>query len=188
MLKYIEETKTFLEITGFGELNIENSEEFVEITRKELPKNTWVQFFDSEMVATWRHLYFSVLNALLAFKQEVNISNSIAMETMLYASAQRQIQKALDSIGVKCSSTNVAVVIIGESAKSVKATLSEISKRIGKKPKDSVLEVSKNKMEKIREVFDISDVELETILKRDSKIEPLVDLVIERIALLSTQL
>lgn len=187
MLKYIKEAKKFLEITGFGDLNIQNSEEFVEITRKELPENTWVQFFDSDMVATWQHLYFAVLNALLAFKQEVNISNSIAMETMLYASAQRQIQKALDSMGVKYSSTNVAVVIIGESAESVKAALSEISKRIRKEPNDSVLEISKNKMEKIRELFDINDAELETLLKRDNKIEPLVDLVIERVALLSTQ-
>ncbi len=188
MLKYIEEEKKFLEITGFRNLNIKNSEEFVKTMRKELPENAWVQFFDAELVATWQHLYFAVLNALLAFKQKSNISKSVAMETMLYASAQRQIQKALDLMGVKCSSTDIAVVIMSESFESIHAILSVISDRVGKEPEDMVLKISKSKMKKIRNSFEINTVEFETVLKKDKGIDTLVDLVIERIALLSTQL
>jgi tRNA threonylcarbamoyladenosine modification (KEOPS) complex Cgi121 subunit len=188
MLKYIEEAEKYLEITGFRNLGIEDAEEFVKATRKVLPENAWIQFFDAGLVATWQHLYFAVLNALMAFRNGWNISKSVAMETMLYASARRQIQKAIDFMGVKCASADVAVVIIGESAESVKAVLSEVSKCVGEEPDDSVLEISKDKVDGIRDAFRITDVELEAVLEKDDGEDALVDRVIERVALLPTQM
>jgi len=188
MLKYIEEAGKYVEITGFRNLCIKDSEEFVKVTRKELPENSGIQFFDAELVATWQHLYFAVLNALLAFENECNISKSVAMETMLYASAQRQIQKAIEFMGVKCASVDVAVVIIGASTESAEALLSAVRKRVGKENDDSVLEISNEKVKRIREAFGITDVELEGVLEKDNGKKALVDLVIERVALLSTQL
>jgi tRNA threonylcarbamoyladenosine modification (KEOPS) complex Cgi121 subunit len=188
MLKYIEEAGKYLEITGFRSVSIKNAEEFVKAARMELPKGMWVQFFDAELVATWQHLYFAVLNALLALKNGRNISKSVAMETILYASAQRQIRKAIDFMGVKCAVADVAMVIICESPESVEALLSAVSKRVGKEPDDTVLEISKKKAQGIREAFGITDAEFEAVLEKDNDKEALVDLVIERVALLSTQL
>ncbi len=188
MLKYIEETGKHVEITGFRNVNIGEAEEFMEAARRKLPKTAWVQFFDAKLVATWQHLYFAVLNALLAFKNERNISKSVAMETMLYASAQRQIRKAICLMGVKCTVGDIAVVIIGESTKSIATLLSSVSKYVGKETDDAVLEISQEKAEGIREAFGITDAELEAVLEKDSVKEALVDLIIERVALLSTQL
>lgn len=188
MLKYIEEAGKYVEITGFRNLDIEDAEEFIKATRKALPENACVQFFDAGLVATWQHLYFAVLNALLAFKNERNVSKSVAMETMLYASAQRQIQKAIAFMGVKCASSDVAVVIIGERAVSVEAVLSAVSKCVGEKPNDAVLEISREKAERIREAFGITTTEVEAVLVKDNGEDALVDLVIERVALLPTQL
>lgn len=188
MLKYIEEAGKYVEMTGFRNLEIDDAEDFVEAARKGAPQSSWVQFFDAELVATWQHLYFAVLNALLAFKNERNISKSVAMEAMLYASAQRQIRKAIDLMGVKCSSANVAVVVIGESAESVESFLSAFSKRVGEENDDAVLELSKEKVEGIREAFGITETELETVMEKINGGQALVDLVIERVALLSTQL
>ena len=188
MLKYIAEAGKYVEITGFRNVGIKDAEEFVKAARAELPQSTWVQFFDAELVATWQHLYFAVLNALLAFKSERNISKSAAMEVMLYASVQRQIRKAIQLVGVKCDSANVAVVVIGESADSVKAFLSAVSKRVGKEPEDGVLEILNEKVRVIREAFGITETELETVMEKNNGAQALVDLVIERMALLSTQL
>ena len=110
------------------------------------------------------------------------------METMLYASAQRQIQKAIEFIGVKCASADVAVVVIGENSEAVDALLSAVSKHIGEETDDGVLEVSREKAEGIREAFDITDVEFEAALEKNDGEDALVDLVIERVALLPTQL
>ena len=188
MLKYIAEAGKYVEITGFRNVDIKDAEEFVKANCVEMPHNGWVQFFDAELVATWQHLYFAALNALLAFKNEINISKSVAMETMLYASAQRQIRKAIDLIGVKCKSASVAVIIIDESAESVKAFLSAVSKRVGEKPDDTVLEISNKKIQDIRKAFGVAKIELETFMQKSNGEQALVDLVIERMALLSTQL
>ena len=188
MLKYIEETGKHVEITGFRNVNIMEAKEFVEAIRRELPKSAGIQFFDAKLVATWQHLYFAVLNALLAFKNDRNISKSVAMETILYASAQRQIRRAIELIGVKCDSANVAVVIIGESPNSVKVCLSSVSKRIGKEPDETVLELTKEKTQSIRKAFGINAKELEAVMEKNNVEQALVNLVIERTALLSTQL
>lgn len=186
MLKFIEESGKYVEITGFRNVSVKDAEEFVKAARKELPESVWVQFFDAGLVATWQHLYFAVLNALLAFKNERNISKSAAMETMLYASAQRQIRRAIDFMGVKCAVADVAVVVIGENAESIEALLAAVAKRVDKEPDDSVLEISQEKAERIREAFGVTEAELEAVLEKNDA--ALVDLVLERVALLSTQL
>jgi KEOPS complex subunit Cgi121 len=188
LLKYIEETGKYVEITGFRNVKIRDAEEFVKAARKETPQNGWVQFFDAKLVATWQHLYFAVLNAMLAFENGRNISKSVAMEVLLYASAQRQIRKALQLIGVKCGSANVALVVIGETADSVQVVLSAVSKYIGAEPDETVLEVSKEKLQGIRAAFEVTERELETVMKKRDVKQALVNLVIERMALLSTQL
>jgi KEOPS complex subunit Cgi121 len=188
LLKYIEESGKYVEITGFRNVKIKDAKDFVKAARKETPQSIWIQFFDAKLVATWQHLYFAVLNALLTFRNERNISKSVAMEVILYASAQRQIRKAIQLIGVKYGSTNVAVVIIGGNPDSVKTVLSAISKRIGEEPDETVLEVLKEKVQGIREAFGITQKELETVMEKDNVKQALVNVVIERMALLSTQL
>ena len=104
-----------MEATGFKDVRFEDAEEFIKAFRKEKRKDVTIQFFDGKLVATWEHLYFAVLNALMAFRTGRNISKNLAMEAMLYASAQRQIRKAIQLIGVKrgCCE-NLVVVIIGD--------------------------------------------------------------------------
>lgn len=188
MLKYIEETGKYVEITGFRNILIGDAKEFLKAVRKEKQQRVWVQFFDAELVATWQHLHFAVLNALLAFKNERNISKSVAMEAMLYASAQRQIRRAIALMGVKCDSANVAVVIIGESLDSVKVVLSAVSEAIGAEPDGTVLELSRKKAQRIREAFGITEKELKAVMEKNNVEQALVKLVIERMALLSTRL
>jgi KEOPS complex subunit Cgi121 len=177
-----------VEITGFRNAGIKDTEEFMKTARKQLPEKTWVQFFDAELVASWQHLYFAVLNALLAFKNGRNISKSVAMEVMLYASAQRQISKAIQLIGVKPASANVAVAIISENTENLKTALSAVSKRIGAKPNETVLELTNAKVQSIRKAFEVSTQELEAVTEKKNVKQALVNLVIERTALLSTQL
>ena len=187
MLKYVEEAGKYVELTGFRNVSVKDAEEFVKAAREATPQTASVQFFDADLVATWQHLYFAVLNALVAFKNERNISKSLAMEVMLYASAQRQIRKALQLIGVKHDSVNVAVVIIGVNPDSVRAAVSAVSKRVGVEPDETVLELTREKTQLIRKAFGISTEELEAVDEKDAA-QALVNLVIERTALLSTQL
>ena len=97
MLKQITEYNKYIEITGFRNIKIENTPAFLSVLHKLLPGDIEIQFSDADFVASWEHLYFAIVNALTAFKNKRNISKSLAVETVLYASAQRQIKKAIDT-------------------------------------------------------------------------------------------
>ncbi len=187
MRHIIEEYGRIVEITGYRSISFERVDAFLKANRKQAVSNVDIQFFDAEYVATSEHLFFAVLNALQAFRSQTNISKSVAVETMLYAAAKRQIKKAIDQIGVKPQSATVAAVIVGASVEQIEKTLKELAAAFGVVQDDSVLELTPQKSRKIREVFEISEKELETATKTTAE-AALVDLVVEHVALLSTQL
>jgi tRNA threonylcarbamoyladenosine modification (KEOPS) complex Cgi121 subunit len=188
MLKTIEEYQKTVEITGFRNVSISDAKKISQNLQSRLPSNCEIQLFDADLVATWQHLYFATINALMAFKNGRNISKSLAVETVLYASAQGQIQKAIEQIGVKPETKNVALLLICEKSESAKAGLEATAKLLGVQPDESVLELSQIKIERIRKVFDITYAELEAKSANVGGEKVLVDLVVERVALLSTHI
>ena len=188
MLKPIEEFGKYVAITGFGNARIKDAEEFLNQLRKESNADVEIQLFNAQLVATWEHLYFAALNALTAFKNKSNISKSLAMETLLYASAQHQIRKATELLGIKSTCKEIVVLILGNNTETVENTLTLIKNKIHAELDDSVLEISTEKTRRIRGAFGITDVELKATANAKSKLkEAVVNLVIERMALLATE-
>jgi tRNA threonylcarbamoyladenosine modification (KEOPS) complex Cgi121 subunit len=188
MLHYLKEYSKWLEITGYRNIAFAKVEEFLKTNRKETKQTTDIQFFDAELIATQEHLYFAALNALQAFQNKTNLSKSTAMEIMLYASAQRQIQKAIQQSGIKPQTTSMAVVIIGENQTQIQTLLESVTACVGTDPDERVLEMTKSKENKIKEAYQITDEEIRTTMENNEQKKAIVNLVIERLALLSTQL
>ena len=188
MLHRIKEYGKYAEITGFKGIKFVQAESFLKANRKETQPNIELQFFDAGLVATQEHLYFAILNALQAFRNKTNISKSLAVETMLYASAQRQIRKAIQRCGIKTETTSMAAVIIGENPAEVKTLLEAITVCVGAEPDETVLEMNEVKLEKIKEAFQVKAEEIKTLMKNGNRNEAVVSLVVERVALLATQL
>jgi tRNA threonylcarbamoyladenosine modification (KEOPS) complex Cgi121 subunit len=132
-------------------------------------------------------LYFAALNALTVLRNKENISRSLAMEIMLYASAQHQIRRATEIIGIDPKTAEVAVLIIGEGPRIVETALVKIAEGINGKEDEAVLELTKEKTLKIKKTFEISETELRTASRRLGPEQALTELVIERMALLSTE-
>jgi len=187
VLKRIEEFKIYAEISGFKNVKISQAKEFLDKVSEEKPAGVEVQFFDAGRVATWEHLFFAALNALTAFKNKENISKSLAMETLLYAAAERQITRAVELVGIRATSSEVAVLIIGKEPRKMKSALSMVSKDIGGQRDEGILELSKDKVATIGRVFSISKAELTTVMEKNDAEKAMTDLVVERMALLSTQ-
>ena len=80
----------------------------------------------------------------------------------------------------------MAVTIIGSDPKQIETLLKTLTACVGVEPDESVLELTKEKETKIRRAFQITDEELKTV--KGTKEKAIVDLVIEHVALLSTQL
>lgn len=179
--------KGYIAIAGFKNVKIKDVNSFLEHVRREI-REAHVQFFDAKLIAGQQHLYFAALNALKAFERESNISSNLAIEALLYASAQRQIRKVVDILGIKEDSSQVAVLIIAENRQRTDNCLKVVSRLVPGERDDGVLDLTDEKIRGIKELFGISDLEIEAKVKGKSlEKEALVDLVIEHMALLATQ-
>jgi tRNA threonylcarbamoyladenosine modification (KEOPS) complex Cgi121 subunit len=177
----------YIAIVGFKKVKIKDVNGFLERVRREV-REAHVQFFDAKLIAGKQHLYFAALNALKAFEKKSNISSSLAVEALLYASAQRQIRKAVDTLGVKQDSSEVAVLIIAENKQGTNDCLKIVSGLVPGEREDAVLELTDEKIGDIRKLFGISDLEIDAKLRRKGlEKEALADLVIEHVALLATK-
>jgi len=173
-------------IVGFSNVKIQNINTFLEQFRKETKAP--IQFLDAKKVAGPQHLYFAALNALSAFKKKTNISNNMAVESLLYASAQRQITKAVKTLGIKQDTSEVAALIIAQNNHEKKDGLRLVTKTINGERNDNVLKLTNKKIVNIKKLFGISELEFEAKLKnQELEKETLTDLIIERMALLVTK-
>ncbi len=183
----IEEYGKVAEITGFLGASFSRVDAFLKEKRKQTHNWVDVQFFDAELIATSEHLYFAALNALQAFQNQTNISKTVAVETMLYASAKRQIQKAINLIGVKPDSETMATLIVSNSDSQVQETMKELTTYLNVEPDDSLLYLTPKKVDIIRVAFQISDKEIKAATQTTPE-AALIDLIVEHVALLATQL
>jgi tRNA threonylcarbamoyladenosine modification (KEOPS) complex Cgi121 subunit len=174
-------------VAGFKNVKIVDIDKFFAEV-KEKAGNACVQFFDAALIAGRDHLRFAALNALNAFKGKLNISNSLAMETLLYASAQHQIKDALKLLGIKPDSRRVAVLVLASNPNQVASILEAISRLFKGNRNDSVVEFSNEKTDGLKRLFQISELELEAKTEREgAEKDALLDLVLEHMALLATE-
>lgn len=176
-----------LTIAGFRDVKIEDVDKFFQTVRNKTG-DVCVQFFDASLIAGREHLHFAALNALNAFKNKTNISSNLSLETLLYASAQRQIREAVKAIGIKLHTSVVAVLALSENCDQASAVLKTVSKLLEGRRDDSVIDLTDDKIPDLKRLFDISNSELEAKKNHpDAEKQALVDLVIEHMALLVTQ-
>jgi KEOPS complex subunit Cgi121 len=121
---------------------------------------------DAGMVCGREHLESAVEHALRAFDRGTNSANDIMMETMLYASGERQISKAREKMSLKEGSESVALVLFG-AHKDEALLVSELEED------ESVLECKVDKLVR----FGIEPQELDAVPPGKAK-----DLVLERVA------
>jgi len=156
--------------------------------RAEIP-NVEIQIFDGAHLAGKEHLEIAAISAVHAFKLGNNISRSMAMETLLYASAQRQIDVALDKLGVTPSSQTVALVMFSETRDGAQELENKIARFVKAETNDAVLnEWPEEKTSEIMALYGITQSELEAIrMPGQGLVEAIRKAVIERVALLSTR-
>jgi tRNA threonylcarbamoyladenosine modification (KEOPS) complex Cgi121 subunit len=110
------------------------------------------------------------------------------METLLYASARRQIKDALNLMGIKSSTQKVAVLIFAKTSEQAKTVLRAVSRLLGGALDDSAIKLTDDKTAGLMRFFNISALELEAKLERNGlEKQALSDLIIEHVALLVTK-
>jgi len=172
--------------SGFKNVKISDVNLFLDNIRRKA-SDCQVQVFDAKMIAGLDHLFFSVLNGLRSFESGNKISDSLAIEILLYASGQHQINKAIQMLGIKPDSSQIAVVVLSKSREKAVQAMLKVSEAVSGEKSDEVIDLTDEKFQVIKSMFEISDAELEAT-RRTSKKEALRNILIERSALLVTQI
>ncbi len=84
-----------------------------------------IQVIDADIVYGKNHLISASEHAVRAFGQKKNSTNSLAMEILLYASGERQIQRAIQKVGIKKGKINIALVFADEVQKEENGKVSD---------------------------------------------------------------
>ena len=148
-----------------------------------------IQFFDGMHIAGKEHLEIAAVNAVHAFKTGTNISRNVAMETLLYASAQRQIDVAIVRVGVTPNSQTVGLVAFCDTKDDAEKLNNRIIQFLRIEMNESLLDDwSEEKASAIMKLYAIEATELEAIrMPGQQTWEAIRKAVIERVALLSTR-
>ncbi len=127
---------------------------------------------DARSVFGRDHLESAVLHAIRARDSRTMSSRSVAMETLLYAAGARQVQDAIQAVGLRRDSTAVGVVLFG------RASVDDFLRDMGWTRDDRVLDAEGKSLRD----FGISDREAASVPKAQE-----ADLVLEKVALLDVQ-
>ena len=126
-----------------------------------------IQLLNADSIVSKNHIIHGVNQAILAFDRGENLANDLSVEIALRCSAQRQISKAFNILGLKEGEMNLCVILINS-----KDHFEELSKIFT--PDDSVFDLDESNLIKI---YKISDDEIINM--------SLEDVIIDRIAKLT---
>jgi KEOPS complex subunit Cgi121 len=134
-----------------------------------------IQVVNADFVYGKDHLFSAVEHAIRSFKNRMNSLNSLSLEMLLYASVERQIQKAIEKIGIKNGNQKIAFIFIKENNRKISDDeVEHVLSSLNLKRDDKVLEGDVDTLKR----FGITEDELSTI--PESKYG---DLLLEKVAL-----
>ena len=186
MIKSLDEYYQILLIEGlFSKKNINYDELRQRLERES--SDVMIQLLDSNLILGYDHILFAVLNALKGKKNNKMICENLPMEILVYASAQRQIDKSIEMLGVRKTSHQIVLIALSKNEKILHNLKDSISKIQDLSIDNSFFNRwDKNIAKKTKTTFKISKSEFESVKRKnysDRKIYE--ELIIEKMALLS---
>jgi len=138
---------------------------------------TVTQAFNASRVAGVEHLVHASRLAIIANENKTGFADSLAIELICWAAAERQINRALEKMGVRCSRGSLAIVSVGSSVPQVRKAILKIFDNWGADWDNSLMELKAEKLTELQRTFSIFHDEI--------AVAPVQKLVLERVALLA---
>jgi len=131
-----------------------------------------ILLIDARMVFGRVHIESAIEHAARAFRRGTNVAFSMMMEVLLYASGERQLSSAIEKMGIREGTRQVAVVL------SDKAKEKAVFRELGISRDDSVLEPR---------VRNLAAYGVTRKAASGVQREKVVDLILERVALVDAK-
>jgi KEOPS complex subunit Cgi121 len=142
-------------------------------------ENLVIQVFDASVIYGKNHLISATIHAQRAFEQGRNSTKSLALEILLYAAGERQIQKAIKKIGVKKGKQQIVFLLTSDMTQKTNrsintAIIQKLLKTFDLILDDKVLEGNRDTLKR----FGFTEQELLTVPEGQY-----CDLILEKVAL-----
>lgn len=160
-------------VVGISEIHNSNNlkqDELLDLAKSLSSDSLTVQLMNGLLIVDEAHLLSAAQNAVNAQNGKYMLSRTLDVEIIVYASAQRQIGRALDELGVYDRLEHVAVVVIGNDRKSVEQSLKKITMKVGKEFLNP-FKGSKERFDRLKAHFDIDEKEICTFTDSDDDLE-----------------
>ena len=171
--------KRVIGIAG-GRATVDNVDEiFKKLASVDRKHGTVSQVFDASRIAGKGHLLQGTRLALIAHATGKNFASSLNIELVCWVAGERQINRALEKVGMRKGDRLVAILTVGKTPLGVRRAQADILRGLQIKRDDKVIELAPRKIASLLKIFSIP--------KRELNIADVQKLVLERIALLSLQ-
>ncbi len=146
-----------------------------------------VQLVRADRIAGREHLNFAARNAVKAFRRKHNRSHSLAMELLLYVSCQRQISRAIETLGVAPRTREIVLAALTRDSDVFDRLARAAQEESGGVLREDVIEIrSKRKASELKKAYKIGAAETEAArFPGEAEEEVLTRLIIERSALVA---
>lgn len=128
-----------------------------------------IQLLNADAVASRNHIIHGVSQALTAFERGENLAKDLSVEIVLRCSTQRQISKAFKILGLSEGEMNLCAVLIN--CDDYTDELESLFTR-----DDEVLVADESKL---KEIYNISDIEAENMSVEDILIDRITKLIVD---------
>ncbi|RLI25919.1 hypothetical protein DRO58_05935 [Candidatus Bathyarchaeota archaeon] len=171
MIIHLKEHGLYLGVLALKEVQIDDVRAFLQSLSESLG-GVEFQVLNLRLVAGLRHILTSVLVALEAFRHGLNIANTVSMEVLVRASAQRQISRALRQLGVKRGCQDLVLVLMDKDRGRVEETVAKLNEMYAGRLDEGLLEADRSSH--IMETYGLSD---EMVKAEEAYVESLWDAV-----------
>lgn len=141
-----------IQIAGFRHKVIDFKDLMDEINQ--IHDNCKIQLLNAHGIAGYLHIEHATAHAINAFRRNENIANDLGIEICVRASAQRQISKALQILGLKKGEMHICAVAV-DCPSGIMEKLGEVLNLRDDHVLNPDFQILKN-------IYDITDVEVET--------------------------
>ncbi len=148
-----------------------------------------LRLFDPANIAAPIHVLSAAQNALNAWLGDYAITRSLDLEIVVYASAQRQIDRALALLGLRPGLSTVGVVMIGSSETDLKAALARLSSDIGPE-RPTPFAPTEERLKRVAEAFGVSESEIDILAGGrtvEERVEALARCVVGRVSVVAVE-
>lgn len=137
------------------------------------------QIFDASRIAGKGHLVHAARLALMAHGTNRGFASSIGIELVCWTAGLRQIDRALERVGISSGCNTLAILTIGRTRAQVRGAQVDAIHELKIKRDDGVVELTPQKIPALLKIFSIP--------KHELKITDIQKLVFERMALLGLE-